>query len=202
MNQIIKQVKISEKIYHRLRTTGSQQAVLYGLAKVHKRGTPLRPVLSKSGSGHENLKKSLSPFFRRLPGAIVETNWKDARAALQATKLDEVKLAVFLNVKSLYTNEPIEEATEIDHKDLYSSDEVPEFPRSAMKSLSRLAVTSVHFKCIRMWYTQTDGLAIGASLAVILANLWMKSFKKSLQRPNEGRESVTFEGKAIECESC
>ena len=68
-----------------------------------------------------------------------------------------------------------------------------------------------------MWHTQSDGLAMGASLTVILANLWMKSFEKSLQRPNEGSENkthdpkvicidcntrVTFRGKGVECKSC
>ena len=89
LHQLMKQGKINENIYHRLRTTGSQPARLYGLAKVHKIRTPLRPVLSIPGSSYENLNKFLSPFFRKLPGAIIETNLKDARAALEATKLDE-----------------------------------------------------------------------------------------------------------------
>ena len=70
-------------------------------------------------------------------------------------------------------------------------------------------------KCNKIWHTQWDGLAMVASLAVILANVWMKSFEKSL--PNEGRENktldtkvkridcsrrVTFRGKRVECESC
>ena len=60
-----------------------------------------------------------------------------------------------------------------------------------MKSLLRLALTNVHFKCNKMWYTQSDGFAMGASLAVILANLWMKSFKKSLQKTKrEGRSKI------------
>ena len=44
-----------------------------------------------------------------------------------------------------------------------------------------------------MWYTQPDGLAMGALLAVILANLRMKTFEKSLQKSNEGRENKTPE---------
>ena len=94
---------------------------------------------------------------------------------------------------------------------------VPEIPRSAMKNLLRLAVANVHFKCIKMWYTQSDGLEMGASLAVTLANMWIKSFEKSLQKPKKGREiktphtkvmcidcnrRVTFRGKGVECESC
>ena len=142
---------------------------------------------------------------------------KDARAALEATKLDEDELVVSLDVKSLYTIVPVEEAIEIALEELYSSDEVTEIPRSAMKSILRLAVTKVHFKCNKMWYTQSDSLAMGASLAVILANLWMKSFEKSLQKPKKGKEiktpdtkvicidcnrRVTFRGKGVECESC
>ena len=36
LQQLMKQGKISDKIYQRLRSTGSQPARLYGLAKVHK----------------------------------------------------------------------------------------------------------------------------------------------------------------------
>ena len=45
LQQLRKQKKISDKIYRRLRSTGSQPARLYGLAKVHKKDTHLRPVL-------------------------------------------------------------------------------------------------------------------------------------------------------------
>ena len=104
LHQFMNQGKISEKIYQRLKATGSQLARLNGLAKVDKSGTPLRTVLSKPGSSYENLNKFLSSFFDRLPGVIIETNSKDARATLEAIKLDEDELVVSLNVKSLYTN--------------------------------------------------------------------------------------------------
>ena len=97
----LKRLFISEKIYHRLRTTGLQPARLYGRAKVHKIGTPIRPVLSIPGSSYENINKFLSPFFEKLPGANIETNSKDARAALEATKLDEDELVLSIDVKSL-----------------------------------------------------------------------------------------------------
>ena len=40
-----KKDEISEAMYNRLRSTGAQPARLYGLAKVHKQCTLLRPVL-------------------------------------------------------------------------------------------------------------------------------------------------------------
>ena len=48
---------------------------------------------------------------------------------------------------------------------------------------------NVHIKCKTTWYAQTDGLAMGASLAVILASLWINESEKSLQKPNEGMEN-------------
>ena len=109
-----------------------------------------------------------------------ETNSKDASSTLEVIKLDEDDLIVSLDVKSLYTNVSVEEAIEIALKKLHSSDEIPEIPRSAMKSLLRLAVTNVHSMCNKMWYTQSNGLAMGALLTVILSNFWMKYFDKSL----------------------
>ena len=197
LHQLMKQGEISEKIYHRLRKTGSQPARLYGLAKSHQIGRPLRPVLSIPGCSYDNLKKFISPFFEKLPGANIETNSKDARAALEATRLEEDELVVSLDVKSLYTNVLVEEAIQIALKELRSSDEVPEILRSAMKSLLSLAVTNVtnvHFRCNKMWYTQSDGSAMGASLAVILANLWIKSFEKSCRiQKREGRSKLLTE---------
>ena len=58
-----------------------------------------------------------------------------------------------LDVMSLFTNVSIEEAIEIAFKELYSSDEVPETPRSAM----RVAVSKFHFKSNEMCYSQLDG---------------------------------------------
>ena len=51
-----------------------------------------------------------------------------------------------------------------------------------MKGLWNIAVSQVHFKCNKTWYDQKDGLAIGAPLVVILANLWLEQYKTALSR--------------------
>ena len=53
-----KREQISEQLYSKMRSTGGQPGHLYGLAKVHKVETPLRPVLSLPGSSYENLNKN------------------------------------------------------------------------------------------------------------------------------------------------
>ena len=50
LHQLMKQEKISETIYRKLKTTRLQPARLYGLAKMRKSGTSPGPVLSIPGS--------------------------------------------------------------------------------------------------------------------------------------------------------
>ena len=74
---MMKQDEISENRYTRMRSTGGgggQLARLYGLAKVLKVNTPLRPVLSLPGSSYHNLNKVLAKSFEKIEGANIETN--------------------------------------------------------------------------------------------------------------------------------
>ena len=117
----------------------------------------------------------------------------------------------------MYTNVPVGEAIEIALRVHYSSNLAADIPRTAMKSLLKLAVTNVHFICNGIWYVQSDDLAMGAPLAVILANVWIKSFGASPQKPElkenisrsdqkgkckDCKRRVTFRGRGVECESC
>ena len=83
-----------------------------------------------------------------------------------------------------------------------------------------MAVSKVYFKCNDSWYVQTDGLAMDASLAVILANLWLKNYEFALrqetpvgteiQQINDQKQfvsrfvsrKVTYRSQGVECEIC
>ena len=56
--------------------------------KVHKQGTPLRPVLSLPGSSCDNLNKPLAKYFAEIEGANIETNTQMAREIVEKTELD------------------------------------------------------------------------------------------------------------------
>ena len=144
---IRKKGKIPVKVYKALRSTGAQQARLYGLAKVHKTETPLRTVLSIPESCYHKLNKFLTPFFQMIEEANIETNTNDARKTLEQIKLDKDKQNLSLDVKSLYTKVSVNEAINIALRSLYARDDEPDIPRTTMKRLLELAVTNVHFKC-------------------------------------------------------
>ena len=212
-----KKDEISEALFTRLRSTGAQTARLYGLAKVHKQGTPLRPVLSLPGSSYDNLNKTLAKYFDEIEGANIEMNTQMAREILEKTEVDSDDSIISIDVKSLYTYVPLKEAVEIALRRLYEQVNPPETSRKTMKKLLSLAVSKVHIKCDGLWNVQKDGLALGASLAVILANLWLKEYEPALKKEvpkltvqNEGikqvcpgcQKRVTNWTKGVECEAC
>ena len=132
-------------------STGGQPARLYGLAKVHKAETPLRPVLSLPGSSYESLNEMLAEFFDNIDGANIETNTKDARETIENIALDPDETIISLDVKGLYTNVPLKEAIEIALQKLYSQESPPEIQRATMKRLLNMAVSKVYFKCNDPW---------------------------------------------------
>ena len=83
-----KRDEIGDQLYSKMRSKGGQPARLYGLAKLHKAETPLRPVLSLPGSSYENLNKMLAKFFDIIDGAIIETNSKEARETIENIAID------------------------------------------------------------------------------------------------------------------
>ena len=120
-------------------------------------------------------------------------------------------------MKSLYTNVPLKEAIDIALRKLYEEDEPPSIGRKTLKRLFNMAVSQVHFKSKETWYDQKDGLAMGASLAVILANLWQKQHETAQSRAipetflpekdlngicPECNKKVTYRSKGVECECC
>ena len=212
-----KKDEISESLYTRMRSTVGQPARLYGLAKVHKVNTPLRPVISLPGSSYYNLNKVLAKFFENLEGANIETNSLDAREILDSTNLEPNEILISLDVKSLYTNVPLKEAIDIALRKLYEQDEPPSIARKTRKRQLNMAVSQVHFKCNETWHVKKDGLVMEASLAVILAILWLKQHETALSRDiseivltekdlkgicSECKKKVTYRSKGVECECC
>ena len=120
-----------------------------------------------------------------------------SREILEKTDLDSDESKISLGVKSLYTNVPLKEAVEIALRRLYEQVNPPETSRKTMKKLQNLAVSKVHFICNGLWYVEKDGLAMGASLAVMLAKLWLKEYEPPLKKEvpkltllNEGNKEV------------
>ena len=179
--------------------------------------TPLRAVLSLPGSSYHNLNKVLAKIFEKIEGANIETNSLDAREIFESTNIEPNESLISLDVKSLYTTVPLKKAIDIALRKLYERDEPPSIARKTMTILLNMAVSQVRFKSNETWYIQKDVLAMGASLAVVLANLWLKQYKTALSREipemflpekdlngicPECNNKVTYRSKGVEYECC
>ena len=103
----------------------------------------LRPVLSLPGSCYEPLTNELAKWFEKLPEAQIETSSSKIKAEITAATLDDDEV-MSLDVKSLYTNVPVEESIELAADLVYSRDVVPDFSRATFVELLKLAVQNVH----------------------------------------------------------
>ena len=119
---LVRAGKISSDLCSKCRSTGAQPARLYGLAKVHKQKTPLRPVLSLPGSCYENLTNQLSKWFDKIEEAKIETSTINIKRDLMEVILEEDEVIVSLDVKSLYTNVPVLESIELAADIFYNSE--------------------------------------------------------------------------------
>ena len=152
---------ISESTYKSLFATGSQPGLLYGLAKTHKSNVPLRPILSEINTYHYKLSKFLVPLI-----SYTTTNQytiKDSFSfAKEITNLNfpDVTMASF-DIKSLYTNIPLEETISICTSILEKSpqDRLHILPH-IMNELLHFATQDSLFMFNSNLYKQTDGIAI------------------------------------------
>ena len=82
--------KISKELYESMRSVGAQPARLYGLAKVHKDGTPLRPILSLPGSCYQNLTRVLYSYCKDIDEGRIQTSSQKLKEELMRTGWAEI----------------------------------------------------------------------------------------------------------------
>ena len=68
VSQLVADNKITKTQSYRLKSSNERAPVLYGLPKLHKENTPLRPIVSFTGSPTYNLSKDLARILSELTG--------------------------------------------------------------------------------------------------------------------------------------
>ena len=155
---------------------------LYGLPKIHKVGTPMRPIVASLRSPCNNLAKWLTKILSPLVGLVSDAHLKHSSDFLDS--LSNVNgnfdCMVSFDVVSLFTNIPLEKV--LDFIKLKGEEEVYNFPLPVGKicELIKLCVTDTYFTFNGHIYKQTFGVAMGSSLSPVLANLYMEFFEVSL----------------------
>ena len=181
--------EIGENVYKRCRPSGSIRPRMYGLPKVHKPDPiPLRPILSMVGSAQHELARWLTevlePVLTRYSSHVVSDSFTfcdDLREHRWGKNLENSFMCSF-DVKSLFTNVPIDETINICLDSLYRCDDItpPGINEGLLRKLLVKCTSDVEFSFNGKMYRQIDGVAMGSPLGPILANIFLGFCESSI----------------------
>ena len=116
LNRILRPLKetINETIYNSILASGSRPGYLYGLPKVHKIGTPLRPIVSSINTFNYNLAKFLVKIIQPLTiNEYTTANTLDFVEEIKQLNIEDSTVMASFDVESLFTNVPLSDTTQI-----------------------------------------------------------------------------------------
>jgi len=181
LKELNQEGKISDELTATLKPTGSQPPRLYGLAKVHKEGIPLRPVLSMPGSPYHKVAQQVADWLAIVPEAQINSSSKKVCDSISSVILDEEEVIVSFDVSSLYTNVPVQEAIQLAAERLYAGDlQAPPVDKDTFIMLAEMSSLNVIMSTHDGYYKQKDGLAMGSPPAPYFANIWLSKYDPAI----------------------
>ena len=192
--KILKRSEMGKRLLHTLEESPATPK-MRGLPKVHKTGTPMRPITSGIGSAPHRLAKTLAKPLTKALGSISAAHLRNSGDLLERLKemtFHDKKLASF-DVKALFTNVPIEGAITAIEKALAGipNDALP-LPRKDYLALVKLCLKFDPFTFNDEEYAQRDGLAMGSPLSPVAACIFMETLEEEEFSKIMGEDTTWF----------
>ena len=177
----------TENDYKKLYPTGSRPGLFYGTPKVHKlkdkdglKELTMRPIISNIGTATYETAKYLNKLFTPLTKSKYSIlNTDDLISRLKIETIPDGDKMISFDVKSLFTNVPLERTIEIILKKVYDEKKInTNIPKSVLKELLYLCTKHLHFTFNNEIYIQIDGVAMGSPLGPLLANIFMTALEE------------------------
>ncbi len=186
---------LEKPLYRFLRSSNARTPQAYGLPKIHKDGTPLRPIISAVRAFNFNVGKLLvwilAPYSDKSDSFVKNS----AQLVQKLSQTNPGQSAqVSFDVSSLFTNVPVAETVDL-ALDLIRADDDSRnwFPLGKLKELFHFAASKCNFQFEGVNFDQIDGLAMGNPLAPPLANIFMVNFeKRALDRLRLRQNNISF----------
>ena len=181
LDELLEGGYITKDDYKFMKPVGSKPGVMYGLCKVHKdkqgSSPPFRPILSAIGTSTYKLAKFLVPVLKDY--TINEHSINDSFSfASDVLKQDASLHMATFDVKSLFTNVPLDETIDICINKLYTGKKkVKGLLKRHFKELLNLSTKSSCFLFNDNYYRQIDGVAMGSPLGPTLANVFLSHYE-------------------------
>ena len=157
---------------------------MYVVLKVHKPNAPLQPILSMVNSPQHATDKWLStllkPVSKRFSAFTIKDSFTFADAVKKVSMPKGAHMSSF-DIKSLFTNVPLDETVDICVQKLYHSDlEKPTLSEKFFRKLINKVTTGKEFSFDDTMFRQVDGVAMGSPLSPVLANIFVGHCEKKL----------------------
>ena len=161
---------LSTNKYKQLYPTSAVPPKFYGLPKIHKTGTPFRPIVFSRGSITYGDAKELAHIIKPLVGQSPHhlKNTQHFIQQLQGKKLEPGEVITSFDVKALFTSVPAKPAIQIVRQRLQQDNTLPQ--RTCMSitqitSLLESCLTNTYFLFQGKYYEQVQGAAMEPPLA-------------------------------------
>ena len=185
INNTIEQFKdeglISETVAEGLKVHNPKTSNFYLNPKIHKEGTPGRPVISSIQCHSSNISKYVD-YHLQPEVAKLKSYTKDSTDAINKLikikdEVEEDDILVTMDVRSLYTNIPNEEGIRAVREKLNASPS--RIPSRIITTFLLLILTLNNFVFNAINYLQILGCAMGTKCSASYANIFMGWFEET-----------------------
>nr|XP_034826501.1 uncharacterized protein LOC117983968 [Maniola hyperantus] len=172
-NRIIKllQALNDKNLLSQLRPHNSTSPKIYGLPKIHKLNWPLRPIVSQIDSPTYKVSRHMATILKPFTGNT-SSHVRDSRHFVHLIKnetISDTEIMVSFDVESLFTNIPVDEASQL-ISDFLKKSGAP----TGYLDLSEFCLKNGYFSWRGDYYLQVDGVAMGSPIAPVAANIFME----------------------------
>ena len=174
---------ITDGLYHRLYPTSENVPKFYGLPKIHKTGTPLRPIVSGIGSITYKTSKHLAVILNSVKGknGYSVKNSEDLVNKIKSLEVPPPFKLVSYDVSALFTSIPVDYALTVIRKKLDNDHEWKQHTELSLEQimeLLELCLNTTYFVYDGVMYRQVFGAPMGAPISPGVADLTMEDFEE------------------------
>ena len=174
--------RMDDTTYRRMYPNGAVIPKFYGLPKVHKENTPLKPIVSSIGSVSYGVAKEIARIIKPLVGSTEHhvNNSKEFIEEMKKMKLEEGECITSYDVSTLFTSIPIPSALDIINNKLQEDTDLHNRTNMTTHNIIELldfCLNNTYFIFQGVFYKQTKGAAMGSPVSPIVANIFMEAFE-------------------------
>lgn len=169
-------VLFSEEEIKRLRVMNPNAPMLRGLPKVHKEGTPIRPLVDYTSAPTYKLAQKLESILSQqivLHNNYSLINTYDFINKAKNVQVNPHDLLVSFDIVNLFTNVPVDQTLDIVKDHLNKDSNLLPEAITELLTLLKEALKQNYFKFNDKYYSQPNGLAMGSPLSSLLANVYL-----------------------------